>query len=186
MRKIILNLAVSLDGYIEGPNGEIDWCLTDQDYGIDAFFENTDAIFMGRKCYDMIDGLPSPFADKQIYVFTDSPFIIPNKDIIVISSKNFQKDIDAIRARPGKNIWLFGGASLLSSFIKHKLIAEFVLSVHPVVLGGGKPLFHDVREKLDLMLLGSETFSSGLIQLKYAIRPRFDFSILDQQLSSLN
>jgi dihydrofolate reductase len=186
MRKIILNLAVSLDGYIEGPKGEIDWCLTDQDYGIDAFFESTDAIFMGRKCYDMIDGSPSPFAGKQIYVFTDSPFIIPNKDIIVIGSKNFRKDIDTIRAQPGKNIWLFGGASLLSSFIKHNLIAEFVLSVHPVVLGGGKPLFYDVREKLDLMLLGSETFSSGLIQLKYAIRPKFDFSILDQQLSSLN
>jgi dihydrofolate reductase len=186
MRKIILNLAVSLDGFIEGPNGEIDWCLTDQDYGMEAFFKSTDSIFMGRKCYDMIDGLPSPFADKQIYVFTDSPFIIPNPRIIVISSKNFLKDIQAIREVPGKNIWLFGGATLLSSFIKHKLIAEFIISVHPVVLGGGKPLFFDIHDKLDLLLLGSETFSSGLIQLKYAIKPKFDFSILDQQLTSLN
>jgi dihydrofolate reductase len=186
MRKITLNLAVSLDGFIEGPNGETDWCLTDQDYGMDAFFAGTDAIFMGRKSYDLIDGLPSPFANKQIYVFTDSPFIIPNKDIIVVSSTNFLKDVQTIREQPGQNIWLFGGANLLSSFIKHKLINEFIISVHPVVLGGGKPLFHDIKEKLDLLFLGSETFSSGLIQLKYAIKPKFDFSMLDQQLSSLN
>ncbi|TSJ43205.1 dihydrofolate reductase [Mucilaginibacter corticis] len=186
MRKIILNLAVSLDGFIEGPNGETDWCLTDQDYGMEAFFASTDAIFMGRKSYDMIDGLPSPFAGKQIYVFTDSPFLIQDHDIKVVPSKNFLKDVQAIREEPGENIWLFGGAALLSSFINHKLISDFVISVHPVILGGGKPLFHEIREKLDLLLLGTETFSSGLVQLKYVIKPKFDFSILDQQLSSLN
>jgi len=186
MRKIILNLAVSLDGFIEGPNGETDWCLSDQDYGMEAFFEGVDAIFMGRKSYDRIDGMPSPFGDKQLYVFTDEPFIIPNEEIIVIDSKNFLKSVEAIRGQPGQNIWLFGGSALLSSFIKHKLVTEFIISVHPVVLGGGKPLFHDVPEKLDLLLLASETFSSGLIQTKYAIKPKFDFSILDRQLSSLN
>lgn len=186
MRKIILNLAVSLDGYIEGPNGEVDWCLTDQDYGMDAFFNSIDAIFMGRKCYDMIDGLPSPFGDKKIYVFSDSPFLVPNDDVIAIGSKNFAREVQAICAQPGQNIWLFGGSNLLSSFIKHELIAEFILSVHPVVLGGGKPLFYDMRDKLELMLMGSETFNTGLIQLKYIIKPKFDFSILDQQLSSLN
>lgn len=186
MRKIILNLAVSLDGYIEGPNGDIDWCLTDQDYDMEAFFNSTDAIFMGRKSYDKIDGLPSPFADKQIYVFTDSPFLIPNPDIEVINSKDFLKKITAIRKLPGQNIWLFGGAILLASFIKHKLINEFIISVHPVVLGSGKPLFHDITSKLDLLLLGTETFSSGLVQLKYAIKPKFDFDMLDQQLASLN
>lgn len=186
MRRIILNLAVSLDGYIEGPNGEIDWCLTDQDYGMDAFFDSTDAIFMGRKSYDMIDGLPSPFGDRQLYVFTDTPFIVPNPDIIAVSSKNFVKDVQAICEQPGRDIWLFGGATLLSSFIKHNLVAEFILSVHPVVLGGGKPLFQDLREKLDLMLMGSESYSSGLIQIRYIIKPKFDFSVLDQQLSSLN
>ncbi|MFD2144659.1 dihydrofolate reductase family protein [Mucilaginibacter antarcticus] len=134
----------------------------------------------------MIDGMPSPFGDKQIYVFTDSPFMVPNDDIIAIGSRNFLKDVQAIVEQPGQNIWLFGGAGLLSSFIKHKLIAEFILSVHPVVLGGGKPLFSDVREKLDLMLMGSETFSTGLIQLRYVIKPKFDLSMLDQQLSSLN
>ena len=186
MRKIILNMAASLDGYIAGPHGETDWCLTDQDYGMEAFFDSTDAIFMGRKSYDLIDGLPSPFADKQIYVFTDSPFLIANDDIIVVPSKDLLKDVRSIRELPGKNIWLFGGAALLSTFIKHRLINEFVISVHPVVLGGGTPLFFDMREQLDLIFLASETFSSGLIQLKYAIKPKFDLGILDQQLSSLN
>ena len=186
MRKIILNLAVSLDGYIEGPKGEIDWCFTDQDYGMQAFFDSTDAIFMGRKSYDMIEAYPSPFFNKKIYVFTDSPFLIPNKDIEVIHRKDFLQQIEAVRMLPGKNIWFFGGASLLSSFMEHKMINEFIVSVHPVVLGGGRPLFQDIKERFDLILLGNETFSSGLVQLKYAIKPKFDFGILDQQLSSLN
>ncbi|MDB5117955.1 MAG: dihydrofolate reductase [Mucilaginibacter sp.] len=186
MRKIVLNLAVSLDGYIEGPNGDIEWCLTDQDYGMEAFFESTDAIFMGRKSYDKIDGLPNPFMDKKIYVFTDSPFLLPNDEIEVIGRKDFLQRVEAIRELPGKNIWFFGGADLLAGFIEHKLISEFIISVHPVVLGGGIPLFNNIKDKLDLLLLGNETFSSGLVQLKYAIKPKFDFDILDQQLSSLN
>ena len=53
MRKVILGLAVSLDGYIEGPNGEYDWCLTDQDYGMSAFYKRIDSLFIGRKSYDL-------------------------------------------------------------------------------------------------------------------------------------
>jgi dihydrofolate reductase len=186
MRKIILNLAVSLDGYIEGPNGEIDWCLTDQDYGMEAFFNDIDVIFMGRKSYDMIAGLPSPFFNKKTYVFTNQPLLMADEGTETISSDEFLQKVTAIQELPGKDICFFGGADLLNSFIKHTLIAEFIISVHPVVLGGGRPLFNDLKNRLDLLLLGSETFSSGLVQLKYVIRPKFDLSILDQQLSSLN
>jgi dihydrofolate reductase len=186
MRKIILNLAVSLDGYIEGPNGEIDWCLTDQDYGMEAFFDATDAIFMGRKSYNLIEGAPSPFMDKKIYVFTDTPFLFPNDDIEIIGRDNFKQKVDALRHAPGKNIWFFGGANLLSSFMAENLISEMLISIHPVILGGGVPLFQDIKNRVDLILLDQTTYSSGLIQIRYALKPKFDMSILDAQLSSLN
>lgn len=186
MRKIILNLAVSLDGYIEGPNGEIDWCLNDQDYGMEAFFETTDAIFMGRKSYNLIEGAPSPFMDKKIYVFTDTPFLFPNDEVEVIGSHEFKQQVEAIRQMSGKNIWFFGGANLLTSFMANNLISEMLISVHPVILGGGVPLFQDIKNRVDLLLLDQTAFSSGLIQARYAVKPKFDLSILDGQLSSLN
>ncbi len=71
MRKVILNLAVALDGYIEGPNGEYDWCYTDQDYGMTDFLQSTDAIFFGRKSYEVLLGTEkNPYPEKKKYIFS--------------------------------------------------------------------------------------------------------------------
>ncbi|HYJ64623.1 MAG TPA: dihydrofolate reductase family protein, partial [Parafilimonas sp.] len=74
MRKIILSVAVSLDGFIEGPNGKYDWCLTDQDYGLSDFFKRVDTLFMGRKTYEMslamADQVPSGFPKFKEYIFS--------------------------------------------------------------------------------------------------------------------
>ena len=73
MKKIILNLAVSLDGYIEGPNGEYDWCLTDQDYGMAEFMNRIDTVFMGRRSYEMmLTASETIFPELKTYVFSDS------------------------------------------------------------------------------------------------------------------
>ena len=74
MRKIILGLAISLDSFIEGSNGEYDWCFTDQDYGMTEFLSSVDAIFYGRKSYEMMqsaspEGTGNPWSDKKNYVF---------------------------------------------------------------------------------------------------------------------
>jgi dihydrofolate reductase len=180
MRKIILNLAVSLDDYIEGPNGEYDWCLADQDYGMTEFLSNSDAIFIGRKSYELLMGTdPEMFSALKMYVFSDSLQPSQNANTEVIRSANFKTRIDEIRNEPGRNIWLFGGASLVSEFIEEGLITEFLLSVHPVILGAGKPLFTGSKDRIELVLLNSEQFSSGLVQLRYTIKPKFDLSMLD-------
>ena len=71
MRKIILNVAVSLDGFIEGPNGEFDWCFTDQDYGMSDFMKSIDAILFGRKSYElMLKMSKNPFPEKMKYIFS--------------------------------------------------------------------------------------------------------------------
>lgn len=179
MRKIILNLAMSLDGFIEGPNGEYDWCFADQDYGMTDFLNSTDAIFIGRKSYELLMGAdPEMFAMLKIYVFSNTLTTVDG-NAEIITDANFKQRVDEIRYQQGSNIWLFGGAELVSAFIEYNLINEFMLSVHPVILGGGKPLYTGIKDRIDLMLLSSEQFSSGLVQLKYTIKPKFNMSILE-------
>ena len=178
MRKIILNLAMSLDGYIEGPNGEYDWCFADQDYGMEEFTNNTDAIFIGRKSYELIAAEPEMFGPKKLYVFSDT-LQQPGGNVEVIRSADFVEAIERIRHEEGLNIWLFGGASLVSKFIEHDLINEMMLSVHPVILGAGKPLFQDIKERTELTLIKHIPYDTGLVQLYYTTKPKFDLSMLD-------
>lgn len=179
MRKIILNLAVSLDGFIEGPNGEYDWCLTDQDYGMEEFTAATDAIFIGRKSYELIANEPQAMFDKKIYVFSDTLTAVEG-NAEIIRSADLLPMIDEIRHRDGKDIWLFGGAQLVSALMAHNYVNELLLSVHPVILGGGKPLFKDVKERTNLTLLDTLIYSTGLVQLQYAVNPRFDMSMMSR------
>ena len=176
MRKVILNLAVSLDGFIEGPNGEYDWCFDDQDYGLEAFYEDIDAIFIGRKSFEMVGA--GTFADKKMYIFSDTLTATPGDNTAIISSANFDEKVDAIINESAGNIWLFGGAELVSALINKNMISELLLSVHPVILGAGKPLFTGLKERVDLVLAGQQSFSSGLVQLRYLMKPKFDMEML--------
>jgi dihydrofolate reductase len=178
MRKVILNVAVSLDGLIEGPNGEYDWCLDDEDYGLTEFFGSIDAIFIGRKSYDMIREQPDMFAGKKMYVFSDTLKPRDNEDVEVICSEDFEQTVAAILNTPGKSIWLFGGASLVTAFAAKNWITELQLSVHPIVLGAGKPLFENIKERLNLQFIRQQVYSSGLVQLHYALSPKFDMEML--------
>jgi len=166
MRKIILNLAVSLDGFIEGPNGEFDWCFTDQDYGMKAFYSRIDTIFMGRKSYELVKTMGDDlYKNKKIYVFSRTlKEVAPTEELV---TGNIENEIRQIKNSEGKDIWLFGGASLTSSFINLKLIDEFMLAVHPIILAGGKPLFTNLKERASLQLQEAKTYSSGLVQLFY-------------------
>ncbi|MBK0380284.1 dihydrofolate reductase family protein [Mucilaginibacter segetis] len=176
MRKIILNLAVSLDGFIEGPNGEYDWCFTDDDYGMTAFFNDTDTLFIGRKSFELIGNNADTFPEKTVYIFSDT--MKNNNELNIINSADFDETVQHILSQSGKNIWLFGGANLVSAFINKNLVTELILSIHPVILGGGKPLFHDIKSRIDLLLIDQQAFDSGLLQVKYALKPKFDMEML--------
>lgn len=184
MKKIILNLAVSLDGYIEGPNGEYDWCFADQDYGMTEFFEQIDIIFMGRKSYELISSTGDINAFPQTkYVFSDTLNPELNPLVEVVGKAGFIKKVNEIRNQPGGDIWLFGGAELIASFINENLIDDFLLSIHPIILGSGKPLFSGLPNRVELIHTGTHTYSSGLIQARYTCKPKFDMSVLDAQLA---
>jgi dihydrofolate reductase len=171
MRKIILGLAVSLDGFIEGPNGEYDWCFTDQDYGMNDFFKRIDSIFIGRKSYEMSLGMEggSDWMPKmKEYVFSNSLSSVKKEAILVRG--DIKVEVEKIKEQPGKDIWLFGGASLTASLMKLGMIDELWLAVHPILLGKGKPLFQDIENRIHLTLLESKKYDSGLVSVKYEVK----------------
>ncbi len=166
MRKVILNLAVSLDGFIEGPNGEYDWCLTDQDYSMSNFMKRIDTIFFGRRSYELMISLEkNPYPDKNKYVFSNT--LNETKEGFRLINNNIGAEVDAIKKGKGKDIWLFGGASLTKSFLNANLIDELQLAVHPILLGCGKPLFGNINERTYLKLIDKKTYPGGLVQLFY-------------------
>ena len=177
-RKIILDLAITLDGFIEGPNGEVDWCVMEPEMDFPKFLSQIDAIFYGRKSYDKWGKhKPSHKAlksdqimwtlihSKKKYVFTKSPKA-GAKGVSYISG-DIAQEVAAIKQQPGKNIWLYGGSELITSFMQLGLIDEYRLSVHPVILGSGKPLFANLEDRLTLKLIDTRKFASGVVQLIY-------------------
>ncbi len=170
MRKVILALAVSLDGFIEGPNGEYDWCFTDQDYGLSNFFKRIDTLFMGRKTYEMYLAMGdsgSDFPKLKEYVFSTT--LNKVKDRAFLIKGDIKNKVESIKKEKGKDIWLFGGSALTTSLVNLKLVDEISLAVHPILLGSGKPLFSNIKEKINLKLADTKTYSTGLISLLYNI-----------------
>ena len=178
MRKIILDLAVTLDGFIEGLNGEVDWCIMDPDMGFDDFLNSVDTILYGRKSYEKW-GQYTPDknaseAERDLWDLVHSKkklvFSKSLKDVepgVILINDNIFNQINKMKNESGKNLWLYGGASLITTFIDLGLIDEYRLSVHPVVLGAGKPLFTDVKKRINLELIENKSFSSGVVQLRY-------------------
>ncbi len=166
MSNVLLNLAISLDGFIEGPNGEFDWCFTDQDYGMTAFLARCDAIIFGRKSYELLLQYDAdPYPDKMKYVFSNTIGSVAGKAAVV--NGKIAEEVAKIQQRTDGDIWFFGGAALLEEFLKQDLIDEMHLSVHPLLLGSGKPLFPKLEQRKLLQLKGVETYSSGLVQMAY-------------------
>ena len=173
MRKIVLQLAVSLDGYIEGPNGEFDWCFTDQDYGMSAFFKRIDAVFMGRKSYELTQSMHADetvpgFPKLKEYVFSNTLENV--KKGVTIVKGDIKTEVKKIKKKKGKDIWLFGGAEIISSLINLQLVDEIILAIHPVVLGTGKPLFKEINERTWLILTDSKIYENGLVFITYALK----------------
>ena len=171
MRKVVLNLAVSLDGYIAGPNGEYDWCFTDDDYGMSAFFKRIDSTFMGRKTYELVVAMeseaPPGFPKFKEYVFSNT--LDKVREGAVLVRGDIKTEVQKIKNKKGKNIWLFGGADLISSLMDLQLVDEIILAVHPVILGSGKALFKDINERTWLTLTDQKFYSNGLVFLTYAV-----------------
>ena len=170
MRKIILSVAVSLDGLIEGPNGEYDWCLTDQDYGLSEFFSRVDTMFLGRKSYELFYSSPeNSFGLPKMKEYVFSNTLEKVKDDAVLINGDIKTEVAKIKAEKGKDIWLFGGASLTTSLMNLGLVDELMMGIHPIILGSGKPAFQHLDSRTTLTLTRSEKFETGLLMCYYDV-----------------
>lgn len=166
MRKIILNLAVSLDGFIEGPSGEYDWCFVDEDYGMTEFLSRIDTLLMGRKSYKTLkESGEDPFASKHKIIVSKTIKSLADNETVI--SDDLNATIEQLKISQGKDIWLYGGAQLTEALLLANLVDEMQLAVHPLLLGGGTRLFRDLPERIKLDLVHTKSYKSGLVQLFY-------------------
>jgi dihydrofolate reductase len=167
MRKIILFIASSLDGYIARENGDIDWLPETGSSGYDDFIKSVDTVVMGKKTYDQVLTFGDyPYKDKKSYVFTRSKN--PSKDENVEFVQDVEKSMKNIVSDSGKNIWLIGGSEIISTFANLDLIDELVLSLIPVVLGKGIPLFKNMEKELKMELVKTTDYEN-LVESHYEI-----------------
>lgn len=172
MRKVILYIAASLDGYIARPDGDIDWLsmveTPGEDYGYTAFHETIDTVVMGRKTYDKVlsFGIPYPHSDKQSYIITRTLTESPQPSVHFYGG-NLAELITQLKQEEGQNIFIDGGAQLVHALLQEKLIDELVVSTIPILLGDGIRLFRDGFPEQKLTLANVKSFGSGLVQVHY-------------------
>ena len=166
MRKLVLNVALSLDGLIAGPNGEYDWCFTDADYGMAEFMKSIDATIMGAKSYRLVLEYGPPYPELTNYVITRTEKATPYPNIVFVHD-NILSFVEALKQKEGKNIWLFGGAEITNLLMENDLVDTLMLAVHPIVLGDGIQLFGKYSSRKNFELADAIPYTSGLVQLIY-------------------
>lgn len=168
-RDVRLFIATSLDGYIAGPKGGIDWLFHDQDYGYTAFARSVDTVLMGRKSYEASLGFGEwPYPDMAAWVFTRRPEAFDDPRV-TFTARPPADVVAGIRKKAGKDLWLLGGGEIVRAFLEAGLVDEMAVAVHPVVLGRGIPLFPEGTRRTALRLTGSRAYGSGLVMLTYAV-----------------
>ena len=179
MRKIILSMMVSVDGFIEGTGKELDWhhWNNEMDKYMGDFFESVDTIIMGRKNYElMADYWPTITTEDPVITdkMNNLPKLVFSKTLTSSGWNNcrFMNEIDVdeinkMKEQDGKNMVIFGGAAIASAFTKKELIDEYRIVVNPIILGGGTPLFNDDNKQLELFLMQSKAFNCGNVLLHY-------------------
>jgi dihydrofolate reductase len=173
-RNIIVHIASSADGYIAGPDGDLDW-LTSRPapagfYGINAFVKTIDTTIMGRKTYEAGLRLGATFDPKSpTMVFSRQA---PPADLpagVEFVNEPVELLVQRLRGRPGKDIWLMGGGELIAAFLEARAVDRFVISVIPIFLGDGVPLIARRHREVPLELHSVESFEDGLVQLHYRV-----------------
>jgi dihydrofolate reductase len=181
MRKLFAFNLVTLDGYFEGPNREIDWHNVDaefNDYAIDML-NSVDTLIFGRVTYQLMASYwPTPDAIKNDPIVAEKMNTLPK----IVFSRTLEKaewhntrlvkadieeEIKKIKKQSGKDMALLGSGSILSQFAQQGLMDEYRIMINPVVLGNGKPLFRGIKDRLNLKLTKARTFGNGNVLLYY-------------------
>ncbi|MEQ8330282.1 MAG: dihydrofolate reductase family protein [Longimicrobiales bacterium] len=169
--RITYYVASSLDGYIADAQGGVGWLERvadgDEDYGYHAFFDGVDALVMGRATWDFVESAGGwPYGDLPARIFTHRPIEAPGNHVRAVSGDPgpVAAELDALGCR---HLWVVGGGALASAFLAAGLLTDVIISVVPVVLGGGAPLFGPSPVPMGLELVDVDSFPSGLVQMHH-------------------
>ncbi len=170
-RKVVLYIAQSLDGFIATEDHDISWLsIVEQegeDYGYEAFVDTVDTVFMGRRTYEKVlsFGVEFPHKGRKCYVLSASR--TGSDENVTFFSGDLKALVEDIKKKEGKNIFIDGGAEVVRVFRSLDLIDDIVISIIPVMLGKGIRLFKETDAMGHLKLISSQSYESGLVQLKY-------------------
>jgi len=178
-RKIIVSIAVSADGYIARPDGDVEWLnrrSRRSDYGMGAFYRTIDTILLGRKTYDWAMAYFRKIGKKTGMFDTKVPHLVftrrpprrapPGVKFVSEPVKTFAK---RLRATPGKHIWMMGGGKMIASFLDAGEIDELIIHVIPVFIGEGIPLVAPRHRDVPVKLISSKKYPDGVVQLRYEV-----------------
>ena len=167
MKKIILYVATSLDGFIAKKNGSVDWLekygQSGEDFGYKKFLDSIGTVILGNTTYKEFK---APYDNKKCFVFSRKN--TGKEDNITYVNSTPREFVDGLDAGDEK-IWLVGGADIANEFLKNKLVNEFIITIIPEVLGEGIPLFTKGCYEHKLKLQTSQSFDSGVVQLHYTV-----------------
>jgi len=185
MRKLKLQVQITVDGFVAGPNGELDWMTFGEDdemrAQVNALTDSSDTILMGRKMTDgfvnywtnVLDNRESPeysFAKKMI----DIPKVVFSKTVkeskwinTTVANGDLVEEIEKLKQKDGKDIIVYGGANFVSNLIKENLIDEYYLFINPVAIGNGLTIFGKLEDRLPLNLVKAKTFDCGETMVNY-------------------
>ena len=167
--KISAFIASSLDGYIARPDGKLDWLerihLPHEDFGYYAFLKSVDTLIIGRKTYETASGAEEwPYKGKAVVVLSHTMNSVRDEASLFCGNLHFL--VSKLFSEGSTHIWVDGGATL-SQFLEAKMVDQLTLSVVPVLLGDGIPLFHKLKQELSCQLKGTRSFPNGLVQMQY-------------------
>ncbi|HCR2016367.1 dihydrofolate reductase family protein [Enterobacter asburiae] len=171
-------IAVSLDGYIARQNDDIDWLLQrddpTEDHGYETFIADKEWIVMGRGSYEKVLTFDAWPYDRPVLVLSrqlaGTPVPEALKGKVQFSCRTPKEVLDDLAAQNVHRVYLDGGR-VIQSFLREGLVADMVITTVPVLLGAGKPLFGTLPQDIDLTLVSSRSFPSGLVQSYYRLMP---------------
>ncbi|MHB0937135.1 MAG: dihydrofolate reductase family protein [Armatimonadota bacterium] len=171
MVDVVLYIACSLDGFIATPEHGLEWLppleQAGEDYGYRAFYDAVDAVLMGSGTYEQVLRLgPWPYADKPCWVFSRRRLAVEQPGV-VFTAQPPKAVVEELTERGLQRAWLVGGGKLLAAFREEQLVTEYIISIIPIILGAGIPLFPPPGPRETLRLVESRAYASGLVQLRY-------------------
>ena len=174
MRKVTFMVANSLDNYIARQDGAVDWILGGEEAAsaLADFWKTVDTVVLGRKTYEPVleSGKPFPtYPGVKNYVLSRMLKESPDKNVEIIR-EDVVEFVRRLKTGEGKDIFIMGGGLLAKPLFEASLIDEVGLHIHPVLLGSGIPLFHEMSRQIDLELIECKSFKNGCVSVTYRVK----------------